>query len=64
MIVQVPTAFDKNDKDDMLTLSSSSSEQGYFSSNSEDSESIQQEVYDDVNESILSLKQLREQKRR
>ena len=48
----------------MLTVSSPLSEKGYFSSSSEDSELIQQEVYNDVNESILSIKQLREQKRR
>ena len=63
-IVQVPNAFDKNDKDDMLTVSSSSNEQGYFSSSSEDLESVQQEVQNNVNESVLSIKQLREQKRR
>ena len=63
-IVQVPTAFDKNDKVDMSTISSSSSEQGYFSSSSEDSESIQQEVHNDVNKSVLSTKPLREERRR
>ena len=56
--------FDKKDKDDMSTVSSSSNEQGYFSSSSEDSESIQQEVHDDVNEFTLNLKQLKEQKKR
>ena len=63
-IVQVPNAFDKNDKDDMLTASSSSNEQGYFSSSSDDLESVQQEVHNNVNESALNIKQLREQKRR
>ena len=62
-IVQVPTVFDKNDKDDMSTVSSSPNEQGYCSSSSEDLESVQQEVQNDVNESILNIKQLREQKR-
>ena len=47
-IVQVPKAFDKNDKDDMLTVSSSSNEQGYFSSSSEDLEPVQQEVQNNV----------------
>ena len=56
-IVQVSTAVDKNDKDDMSTVSSSSSEQGYFSSSSEDLESVQQEVQNNVNESVLSIKQ-------
>ena len=63
-IVQVPTIFDKNDEDDMSTVSSSSNEQGYFSSSSKDLESVQQEVQNNVNESVLSIKQLREQKRR
>ena len=35
-VVQVPNAFDKKDKDDMSTVSSSSNEQGYFSSSSQD----------------------------
>ena len=48
----------------MLTVSSSSNEQGYFSSSSKDLESVQQEIQNDVNESVLSIKQLREQKRR
>ena len=48
----------------MLTASSSSNEQGYFSSSSDDLESVQQEVHNNVNESVLSIKQLREQKRR
>ena len=63
-VVQVPNVFDKKDKDDMSTVSSSSNEQGYFSSSSKDLESFQQEVQNDVNESILNIKQLREQKRR
>ena len=48
----------------MSTVSSSSSEQGYFSSSSKDLESVQQEVQNNVNESVLSIKQLREEKRR
>ena len=55
MIIQVPNAFDKNDKDDMLTVSSSSSEQGYFSGSSEDLELIQQEAHNDVNEYVLRV---------
>ena len=61
--MQVPTTLDKNDEDDMMTVSSSLNK-GYFSSSSEDSESIQQEVHDGVNEFTLNLKQLKEQKKR
>ena len=39
---------DKNDKDVMSTVSSSSNEQGYFSSSSEDLEPVQQEVQNNV----------------
>ena len=61
--MQVPTTLDKNDEDDMMTVSSSLNK-GYFSSSSEDSESIQQEVHDGVNESVLDIIQLTAEKKR
>ena len=61
--MQVPTIFDKNDEDDTLTVSSSLNE-WYFSSSSEDSELIQQEVHFGVIESILDIKQLKAQKKK
>ena len=62
-IMQALTTIDKNDEGDMSIVSSSLNE-GYFSSSSEDSESIRQEVHDGVNESILDIKQLKIQKER
>ena len=46
----------------MSTVSSSSNE-GYFSSSSEDTESIQQKEHNDVNESKLNIKRLKAQKK-
>ena len=54
-IVQVPTILNKNDEDDMSTISSSSNE-GYFSSSSEDTGLIQQEQHNGINESKLNIK--------